>query len=39
MDIELPIEFYDNNKNIYAKVVKKIYIADKKHFKQKKITK
>ena len=36
MEIELSVQFNDGNETTYAEVIKKLYIADKKYYKQKK---
>ena len=36
MEIDLSVQFNDNNETTYAEVIKKLYIADKKYYKQKK---
>ncbi len=36
MEIELSAQFVDGNETTYAEVVKKLYIADKEYYKQKK---
>jgi len=36
MEIELSVQFNDGNETTYAEVIKKLYIADKEYYKQKK---
>jgi acyl-coenzyme A thioesterase PaaI-like protein len=36
MEIELSVQFIDGNETTYAEVTKKLYIADKEYYKQKK---
>lgn len=39
IDIDLPVEFQDKNSITYATIIKKIYIASKEYYKQKKVKK